>query len=352
MNKPEHETVSLSIWKNIEIAQDVPTSRRKLSVRSILLLILGMILFAGFLVYLLREMQVFQEEDFLNQPTWSPSEKPTIQPTWSPSEKPTIQPTWSPSEKPTIQPTWSPSEKPTLQPTRSPSEKPTLQPTRSPSEKPTLQPTLNPTYSGHLYDRCVDLVVGEKMKFQSKDYITVIFVTEVTVQQCMIFLEAAGHVSDYFNQVGNGFFISTYGISFHDLFYNSSIPDVELISPGEQIIDLTVGVGIGPLDGPGTKISGVFASRRSSEGSLFNGSYVGYIYYDILDLDFNGYRFEEKVMDYMFFVAGIDPTDSLLEVGSAYKSFDFGIMDSNELFYEDNFSIGEDEVFLKEAIKK
>eukprot|EP00924_Labyrinthula_sp_SR-Ha-C_P002722 maker-scaffold_13-snap-gene-5.5-mRNA-1 protein AED:0.00 eAED:0.00 QI:11/1/1/1/1/1/2/15/290 len=290
MNKPEHKTGSLSNSTNIETAQDVPTSRRKLSLRSIILLILGMILFAGFLVYFLREMQVFQEEDFLNQPTWSPSEKPT------------------------------------------------------------LQPTLNPTYSGHLYDRCVDLVVGKKMKFQSKDYITVIFVTEVTVQQCMIFLEAAGHVSDYFNQVGNEFFISTYGINFHDLFDNSSITDVELISPGEQIIDLTVGVGIGPWDGRSNILSGFYGLLQ--QGSLFYGSYVGYIYFDILDLDFNGHRFEEKVMDYMFGLAGIEPIDSLLEVGYGYKTSAYGSMDSNELFYEDTFSIGEHEVFLKETIKK
>eukprot|EP00924_Labyrinthula_sp_SR-Ha-C_P002750 maker-scaffold_13-snap-gene-6.61-mRNA-1 protein AED:0.00 eAED:0.00 QI:78/1/1/1/1/1/2/17/302 len=290
MNKAEHKKVSLSISAYTESAQDVPTSRRKLSVRSIILLILGMILFAGFLVYLLREMQVFQEEEFLNQPTWSPSEKPT------------------------------------------------------------LRPTLSPSFYDPLYETCAGLEVGEKMKYQKEDYISIIFVTEVSVEQCMFFLEAAGHVSDYYNQTGNEFFISTNGISFHDIFDNSSIPDVELISPGEQIIDLTVAVGIGPWDGPEATISG--ASRRLSEGSLFYGSYVGYIYFDILDLHYYGNNLEERVMGFMFFIAGIDPIDSLLEVGSGYKSSGFGIMDSNELFYEETFSLGEDEVFLTETIKK
>eukprot|EP00924_Labyrinthula_sp_SR-Ha-C_P002555 maker-scaffold_83-snap-gene-0.38-mRNA-1 protein AED:0.00 eAED:0.00 QI:116/1/1/1/1/1/2/44/274 len=179
-------------------------------------------------------------------------------------------------------------------------------------EEDELEPTTQPTYIRTVEERCEDLQVGERMQFSRGDYITLIFASQVSVDQCITFLKSAGTVSKYFNQIGNNFFFTGSGLTSHDLFDFGNVSDVEIFAPGELIVDLTVVVGIGSWDGPSYLISA--ASTNPGVGSLFSSPYLGDIYYDIEDLALINEFFKESVKDYMFYVADKSP-----EIGNKGK---------------------------------
>jgi len=82
------------------------------------------------------------------QPSWSPSDIPSITPSFSPSGEPTAIPSTSPSGEPTSVPTDSDSDKPSDVPSDIPTKKASLSPSEEPSSdigKPSAKPSLFPT---------------------------------------------------------------------------------------------------------------------------------------------------------------------------------------------------------------
>lgn len=85
------------------------------------------------------------DDEVLNDPTQSPTIKPSPPPTKSPTKAPTKSPTKAPTKSPTKAPTNSPTKAPTKSPTKAPTMSPTKAPTPSPTKAPTKIPTANET---------------------------------------------------------------------------------------------------------------------------------------------------------------------------------------------------------------
>jgi len=58
--------------------------------------------------------------EYTDEPTFQPTQKPTLEPTFQPTQKPTHEPTFQPTEKPTLEPTFEPTKEPTTKPTSNP----------------------------------------------------------------------------------------------------------------------------------------------------------------------------------------------------------------------------------------
>jgi len=87
------------------------------------------------------DVAMWSEDNFVWEPTRSPSGSPTI----SPSARPSVSPSESPSYEPTGRPTKSPSLQPSQAPNNTPTTSPSFQPTGNPTVFKSLAPTTSPS---------------------------------------------------------------------------------------------------------------------------------------------------------------------------------------------------------------
>eukprot|EP00924_Labyrinthula_sp_SR-Ha-C_P015153 snap_masked-scaffold_9-processed-gene-9.36-mRNA-1 protein AED:1.00 eAED:1.00 QI:0/0/0/0/1/1/2/0/265 len=133
-----------------------------------------------------------------------------------------------------------------------------------------------PTVISNFESFCENISVGEKVKAGENDYITLVFYSDMTKDQCVDFLEAAKSVSSVLPGADTADKI-TYEKDFKltDVLEGTNLPNEVLFHAGDVSTGLYVGVKVDNGDGENSFGSG--SGSASSEGNYE----VGYIYFDV-----------------------------------------------------------------------
>eukprot|EP00924_Labyrinthula_sp_SR-Ha-C_P015139 snap_masked-scaffold_9-processed-gene-9.17-mRNA-1 protein AED:1.00 eAED:1.00 QI:0/0/0/0/1/1/2/0/267 len=141
---------------------------------------------------------------------------------------------------------------------------------------------------------CENIPLERKVRAIENDYITLVFYSNMTVDQCVTFLETSEYISSFFPGASNTNKITYYeDIKVNDAFNIDEYPDHVLFKPGEVAGGIFIGVMIVDRNGSGYSVGRFFWDE------VFH---LGHITLDSSNLDTS--VFEDRITCFMSTAAG------------------------------------------------